>query len=334
MSLEDRKDLVSDRALESLRDELRIHAMLDQPSWVSVHSHHFFDLREKQWRELDAVASRSWEGMLQKQPVRIKILFIVESKSLANKHILLPQFEPIRQAIVYDWIGSQQRKRDRFDIYEQLGLERRLAARIDLEVTGTAAEVMPNAPNIMMPPRNPEWNSASFTEAQNSKGKSKKSDNELRTSVVWRARLALRSAAQALVQSEVDRESRDFALALQYARLQQIASPEREDFDFAKYVVDGFRKVRFTMTIFHPVIVVDSDLWGVSTDDLTPISHARVHLTGVSRYPYFWFDLVRREALERIILEAQRTYEAQALEKGLVPVEPNMGDAEYEIAHP
>lgn len=91
---------------------MRLQAALDQPAWSSIHSHHYFDQRGKQWRELDAVASKVWSGYLAKRPIKIKVVILVESKSLRSKHVPLPPFDPVKQAVVFDWLGSNRRKSD------------------------------------------------------------------------------------------------------------------------------------------------------------------------------------------------------------------------------
>jgi hypothetical protein len=324
---------VNAKALQSLRDEMQLQGILDKPSWASVHSHHFFDIRDNVWRELDAVASRSWRGVLQKRPIRVKVVVLVESKRLAEKQLLLPRFNPLRQAIIYDWLGSQRRRKERFAVYEQAGLDPRLAQRVDIDISGGAADIMPNAPNILRPPSHAEWNAAGFIEAQNGQGKV----DDPESAVVWRARLALRSAAQALAQMEIDSSSQDLLLALQFARLKQFAANQAnqtEEFDLYTEILTQMRDRVFTITVFHPIVVVDAALWGVSPDDLVAVQHARIHLTGVSRYPYYWFDVARRDAAASVISAAQTGYDRQAAEKGLVPEEPNMGLVDYEIAHP
>lgn len=334
MTTTDRRGLIQERALASLRDELRLQAALARKEWVSIHSHHFFDLREQQWRELDAVASRMWSGYLAKNPIKIKVVFLVESKSLAEKHLLLPAHKLLKQAIVFDWLGSSRWRNERFIIYEEAGLDRRLATTIDTALTGGAADVMPNAPNILLPPRKSIWHATGLVEARNQAGKAKKSDDELGSSVVWRARLALQSAAQALAHNEIESAARDLRLAIQFARLRQISRQEDPTFDIGAQIAAEVAKNPFTITIFHPVVVVDADIWGVNEDDVTPVEHTRVHLTGISRYPYFWFDLVKRERVESVVRDAQASYDKQAEDHGLSGVDVSLGTAEYEIAHP
>lgn len=325
----DRKDLINAKALQSLRDEMQLQAVLGRSAWMAVHSHHFFDLKHSVWRELDALASRTWRGTLRDRPILLKVLLIVESKRIAEKHILLPRFEPLKQAIIYDWLGSQRRTQDRFSVYQQAGLDQRLAQRVDTAVSGGAFDIMPNAPNILFPPDNVEWHAASFTEAHNGQGKV----DEAGSSVVWKTRLDLQSAGQALAQAEVDFGKQELLLALQFARLKQIGA-NKPDFDLFQEIISQVRERTFTITVLHPIIVVDADLWGVTQGDAVPIQHARIHLTGVSRFPYYWFDLVRREAIERVLSEAQEGYDVQTAEKGLTPEEVNMGIAKYDIAAP
>lgn len=329
-----REKLVHEQALKSLRDEMRIQGLLDRAAWVSVHSHHFFDLRENKWRELDAVASRSWLGALAELPVRVKMMFIVESKSLAGKHVLLPAFHPLRQALVFDWIGSGHRQKQRHALCEQAGFDTKLIKRLDSTVYPAAADVMPGTPHILLPPKDPDWHAAGFTEARNSESSKDKHKDELGSSVIWKARLALQSAAQALVQTEMDTSAREFQLALQFARLRRMTGKAADESSLIDGIVEDLKRWPPTITVFHPMVVVDSDLWGVSLDKLVPIHHARVHLTGVSRYPYFWFDLVSRNALDQVIEKAQAGYDEQALNNELEPDEPAMGVVEYEIAHP
>lgn len=327
--LDDRSKLVNAKALQSLRDEVRLQSILDKPSWVAVHSHYYMDISSNQWREADAVAFRAWRGFLQKRPIRLKVVILVESKRLAEKHLLLPRFEPLRQAIIFDWLGSQRRSRERFEAYEQVGLDSRLAHRVDQEVGGNVADIMPGAPNLLRPPATAQWHAAGFVEAKNGEGK----PEEPGASVVWKARLALQSAAQALAQEELDFSRQELLLALQFARLRQMAAGS-EDFDLYSEIVAQIRDRVFTITVFHPMIVVDADIWGVLPEELVPVQHARVHLTGVSRYPYYWFDLVRREAADGVISAAQANYDLQVYERAFTPETPNMGLVDFEIAHP
>lgn len=334
MTETDRSNLINDRALESMRDELRIQAALDAREWVSVHSHHFFDLRKQQWRELDAVASRLWVGKLGERPIKVKVVILVESKSLSEKHLLLPPHDLIKQAVVFDWIGSSRRRHERYRIYEEGGLDRRTASAVDTAITGGAADVMPNAPNILLPPRGSIWHSSGLVEAQNVAGTASKYKDEIGSSVVWKARLALQAAAQAIVFEETESDAQNLRLAIQFGRLSQKTRTEDKFFDLKSEIVAEVGKRPFTILVFHPVIVVDADIWGVEEGEVVPVDHARVHLTGISRYPYFWFDLVRRECVEAAVGNAQATYDRLAGQRGLRGEEINLGLADYEIAHP
>lgn len=279
-ALEDRKKLINAKAIRSLRDEMDLQNVLDKPDWISVHSHHYSDLATGIWREVDAVAIRSWRGILGKRPVVIKVVILVESKRIAEKQLLLPAFNPLRQAIIYDWLGSQRRRDDRFAIYKQIGLEPKTASRVDYEVGGNVADIMPGAPNLLYPPKPAGWDTAGFVEAQNGDGKI----NEIESSVVWRARLALGSAAQAIAQQETEISSRELAMALQLARISQIGTRD-QNFDLFDEILRRTKDLAFTVTVFHPMVVVDADLWGVSPTDEIPVQHARVHLTGVRGIP-------------------------------------------------
>lgn len=108
----------------------------------------------------------------------------------------------------------------------------------------------------------------------------------------------------------------------------------KPEFNVAQEVVQDLLAKPFTIAVFHPVIVVDADLWGVTSDDLVALDHARVHLTGVSRSPYFWFDIVQRKAVANYISATQAEYDRQAREKGFTYDEPDEGILDYDIAHP
>jgi len=329
---EDRASLVSEQALKSLRDEMALQAHLERPSWTSVHSHHYFDLAAKVWRELDVVAIRWWKGRLDGHEVTIKVAIIVESKHLAQKHVLLPAFKPLRQAIIFDWFGGMAHAEERLQVLLDVGVERRLAQQLDREISAGASDVMPDAPNIMYPPQAGVWHSAGFVEAQH---KGKVPEDPLSKSVIWRARLALQSAARALVQEEIEQSAREVQMAIRLALVSQLgAQAKGRDFDLKEAFVSYLKKNPFTLTIFHPIVVVDADLWSVTQEELLPVKHARVHLTGVSRFPYFWFDLVQRDAASGVMAAAQAEYDRQAGEKSLEPFSPRMGIADYEIARP
>jgi hypothetical protein len=317
------------KALQSLRDEMELQRILHKQSWVAVHSHHFLDVKENVWRELDALASRTWKGVLNKRPILVKVLVLAESKRIAEKQVLLPAFKPLKQAIIFDWLGAQRHSNDRAAIYQQVGVDARIAQRVDLDVAGGAWDFMPDAPNLLRPPKDVEWNAAGLTEAQNGSGKVEDGGS----SVIWKTRLDLQSAARALAQREIEFSKQELILALQFARLKQMAS-RSSDFDLYEAIAAEMRDRAFTITVIHPMIVVDADLWGVTETDVVPVQHARIHLTGVSRFPYYWFDLVRRDAAERAMSEAQAGYDRQAAQRGLVPQTENMGVSDYEIAAP
>lgn len=329
---EERASLVSEQTLRSLRSEMALQAHLDRPSWTAVHSHHYLDRAANVWRELDAVAIRWWKGRLDRHEVTIKVAIIVESKHLGQKHVLLPAFKPLRQAIIFDWLGGMAHAEERLQILLDVGLERRLAQQLDYEIAAGASDLMPNSPNIMYPPQVGVWHSAGFVEAQH---KGKVQEDPLGSSVIWKARLSLQSAAKALASDEIAQSSREVQMGIRLALLSQMgAQAQGKPFDLKQAFADYLKKNPFTLTLFHPIVVVDSDLWGVTQEELTPVKHARVHLTGVSRFPYFWFDLVQRDAAAAVVAEAEAGYDRQAAEKGLQPFAPTMGIADYEIARP
>jgi len=327
--LADKRSLLNKEALQSLRDELKVKSLLDRPHWHSVHSHHYLDTAENVWRELDALSLRQWTGALGDQPVRVKLYILVESKSLRGKQILLPRFNPVKQAVLTDWLGQHGRRDERLEEFARVGIPLDLASQLDFGLFSAGAEIFPDSPSMLFPPRLNIWNSAGFVEAQNAGG----AVAELRASVVWKARLGLQSAARALVAPEVAQNRRELLMALQFARIAEI-STQQADFDLHAEIRKYVQKVRFSMLVFHPILVVDADMWGLLGDDVQLLDHVRLHQTGVSRYPYFWLDIVHRDAADRVIREAQVRYEAQAVEKGLEPDEPQLGTADYDIARP
>lgn len=328
----DRSSLVNKQALKSLRDEMALREDLERPSWTSVHSHYYFDLDAQVWRELDVVSIRWWKARLNGHEVIIKVAIIVESKHLGQKHVLLPAFKPLRQAIIFDWLGGMAHAEKRLQILLDAGVERRLAQQLDNQISAGAADVMPDAPHILYPPKARVWHSAGFVEAL---PKEKGKEDPLSKSVIWRARLGLQSAAKALAHDEIEQSSREVQIAIRLALVSQMgARAGGKTFDLKDKFLSHLRKNPFTLTVFHPIVVVDSDLWGVTQEELRPVKHARIHLTGVSRFPYFWFDLVQRDIASEVMALTQAEYDRQAEERGLEPFSPRLGVADYEIARP
>ncbi len=319
---------INAEALRSLQNEVRIQASLAQPSWTAVHSHYYFDPVKRVWRELDAAAIRWWQGLLDRHKVLIKLAILVESKHLRQKHVLLPAFKPLRQAIIFDWIGGMAHAEERRKILLDVGVDPRISYQLDREISAGAYDAMPNAPNILYPPKGEEWDAAAFVEALNS---GKTSEN-LEDSAIWKARLGLQSAARAMADQQIEEDAREIAMAIRRALVGQLGAAGKP-FDLKKAFIDNVTKP-FTVTVFHPIIVIDANLWGVSDKDTVPVRHARIHLTNLSGFPYFWFDLVHRDAAQEVIACAQENYDLQTQEKGLVPFSPGMGLADYEIARP
>lgn len=323
---------VNAEALRSLRNEVQLQANLSQSSWTAVHSHYYVDPEKNGWRELDAAAIRWWKGPLGQREVIIKVAILVESKHLGQKHVLLPSFKPLRQAIIFDWAGGMAHAEERQKILLDVGIEGRTAYQLDQAISAGASDVMHTSPNILYPPKGEQWDAASFVEAPNS---GKAPDERLEGSPIWKTRLSLQSAARALAAQQIDEDTREIAMAIRLALVGKVgADAAGRPFDLKKAFTDYLQKRPFTLTVFHPIIVVDSDLWGVNDQGLVPVQHARIHLTKLSRFPYFWFDLVHRDAAPEVLSRAQAGYDKQAEAKALVPHSPGMGLVDYEVARP
>jgi len=321
---------LNEEAVRMLRNEIGLQANLDRPSWTAVHSHYYVDPEKGVWREIDAAGIRWWQGRMDKRDVLVKVAILVESKHLGQKHILLPAFEPLRQAIVFDWLGGMAHAEERREILAEVGVDSRTASQLDHEISAGASDVMPNAPNIMYPPKGNQWDAAAFVEAPNN---GRVPEERLEGSTIWKARLGLQSAARALAKQQFEQDSREVAMAIRLALIGRIGAGEKP-FDLKKAFTAYLSKRPFTLTLFHPIVVVDADLWGVRADTTVSVRHARIHLTGLSRFPYFWFDLVHRDAAPEVIACAQASYDRQAQLKGLTPFSPGMGIVDYEIARP
>lgn len=52
------------------------------------------------------------------------------------------------------------------------------------------------------------------------------------------------------------------------------------------------------MTLFHPVVVVDAQLWSLCGDALSEISSCRLVQQSAVSLDMTWYDIVHREAFE------------------------------------
>lgn len=279
------KRLLGSPAFLSLAAEQRVKRVLEAQGWHAEHGTFYRDLSTRKPREIDVTARRTWEIPRKTRDRTLSLDLLIEVKSAKGFHLLFTPGPSLRAGGSHQrfWIGSEHAPRKRFlrDLSrflnkEQLGtVGRRLnSIAYPREIAAPIA--------VMVDPPSAEWESTAFRETNVG------SEKELDNSVMWRSGQALRSAFRAFCDTEYRRAFEWTWGDLRY-------DPEAQA-DPVGCVLGNFRWQVQRVAQFHPIVVIESELWIARDTDVTRVPWCRFTQVDRSGGAHWWWDVVHSDS--------------------------------------
>lgn len=259
--------LTNSDAVSSLYLEKQVYDHLVYNKWDTIRSPYYIDAASNKSREIDVVASRSYEGLSKRDvALLLEMKLVIECKTLSGYHIIVDGPLKMKKSdierhqdfwIGYELGGASPRVGEILDRSGLLPIER------EDELKRITKLLYPEGRSIYSDftarPREVKRYSV-FRETNI--GSTKEIDN----SVVWKAFLALNSASEGFKTFQWQRIESDLLYHYKYQK--------KTNRDLKKFANSLFFQVINKFISLHKILVVDADLW-LTGRQLKPIPHFR-----------------------------------------------------------
>jgi len=272
---------------------MRVQSVLERLGWRTQHSPDYTDPREQKSREMDVAATRSWQRVRKSETQVAHLHLVVECKGIRKDTLLLARMESdgAVDRLYNHWLGlDDDELRDAIgNIVGAAGFD---AAKVMRRFESLAyprgrAAVMPllvNAPPARV-------RASAVREAQ----------RDTESSLIRKATLQLFSALHGTITEERD-------AALRQLRDDLLLRTRGVD-DRLGYAVDLLQAAASTVLLFHPIVVVDTQLVAIDADgELSVVEWARLDRGRIASYERQWFDVVNAEHFDRYAAELTAWY--------------------------
>jgi hypothetical protein len=282
--------LTNSTAFKSLSTEQQLTTLLASLKWEANQSTYYLDYSTGKYRELDVIASQYWKSS-ENDKVKVSLKLIIEVKSLSGYHLLfseaisLPKYS--RPRLHYEYIGyladvpelGMNQKELLLDIVSKSGLKGTevisFFERFEKALFPDEA-IIPY--DLAIKPF-PDFLKASAFRETNIGG-----EKELDNSVLWKASQSLRSAVKSIKYDNIHNFHQDLGFVIEWA-LQTKQDP-------VNLAIEEAVGRASQLDLFHPIIVVDANLWSVDGLVLQSIESCRFLQVDHRGSIDWWADIV------------------------------------------
>jgi hypothetical protein len=297
--------LLASPAFKSLNTEVELSEFIQSMGWRTVQGAYYKDSVTEKFRELDIFARRLWESNLDKD-LLINICCLAEVKSASDFNVVFSDFNNyydnhflLNSFIGYDYpeIGNAKNYKKRVDsILKKRGIDSFFTKKVFQEVEDN---IFPNSVSIFadLPRIAPSINnvSCSFREFNG------KNEKELDNSVLWRANQALISAATAENEEKYFNKLSDLETNIDFCILNQLPLHET----LVSEITRGAKRI----SLLHPVVITDSNLWLAGHNDVEPLKYCRFVQNNFYGHTKWWIDVVNYNHYKEYFQLMTKSYE-------------------------
>lgn len=291
-------------SLKSLLAEREVVRKLQKLKWNVSHGAYYTDPKESKLREVDVIGKQYWVRGLVSGPQSLKINLVVECKSLKNTNIIISPKESDEERHISRlsyWFGRETSEEDGElqKVLVKYGIEQNLIPKLNrlFEKKAFPREIAKTA-TLHLDPIFAEYQSTAFREISAS------AEKELDASVLWRATQTVSSAVRSDIIKTKKWHMEMISMTAQFADKTSKDSYIRE-------IVDDFEKLSSSVSIWHPIIVLDAQLWSLSKTKLTPINWFRFGEVETDDAYSLWCDIVNREHFDSFIRSLDTYYSSK-----------------------
>ena len=283
-----RSRLEKSASVSSLRSEMDLISILNQHRWECHHSAYYLDSIEHKLREIDILADYRGVRQTKRREERSNIRLVIEAKNISDWQIVFSKGEPHDELCGYTtriWSGFIDSEKYRW-IAEAL-LESGINDKTIPKLLSHFQQMAFKNGKAVIPPYFEPPNNLPIVTAfrETNTDKEKGIDN----SVFWRAVTGLQSSIKSLKQHS-ERWHQDCFSCINNSGKKMV-----DDFEFNADLSLG------TVDVFHPIIVIDANLWVVDQQSLTPITSCRFHQINHTGMVGWWCDVVNTAAFPSYI---------------------------------
>lgn len=290
--------ILGSASFQSLSSEQTILSVLKDLGWGAIHSCFYVDGKTEKLREIDVLGRRIWERTLKNRQDSADLYLIAEAKSAKGFHLL---FSPLEGSAAFkqantQWFGWDEEQTIIFRMLPDIGLTaeqteyvRKALQKIAFPKGGLRYG------RLSVDPPPAEVYASAFRET-NIGG-----EKDLESSVLWRASLSLASAVSSLKQQSLNHLRESLTEEFELAPLVKL--------DPIGQVIEQLEVHLSTLSLFHPIVVIDAPLWLVKRGELSDIKWCRFQQLDTYGRSEWWFDAVHSEHFQQYAKELTQYYE-------------------------
>lgn len=287
-------------AARSLLMEMSVAEALERHGWLATQSSYYTDIEEGKVREVDVVGKRSGKVARKLGATDTCVSMVIECKSVKDYHFLFVKFG--KDNVVYPLalqgvVWGRPGYRDRvMDAISQLLFDGKEMTQIAEHYDDRFLRFEALDESVMLDPPHAPFQATAFRETNIA------TERALDNSVLWKSGQTLASAIQSLV-------AQDFAF-----EMVAIASGHKTaqiyGHDMVEAVITGIDELNENAFLYHPVVVLDGNLWAIDANGTSRLDWCRVRLfEALGDLGEWWFDVVSIDHLEPYLQLATEHYD-------------------------
>jgi len=300
--------LLNSPAVNSLKLETTVYDAFQKLGWEVNHSPYYTDKETKKFREVDITARKYWTTS-DLDDFRCNVCCIVECKSIKDYHIIVSKNSLWKygDSLIMCWVGDDffQHNRKIISLIENHNIGDEQAEKI---LRNLHAKCFPNGTINFIKYRLESFDIPAFNSFRETNiGTTKELDN----SVVWKSFQSLYSCIE---------KYHDFVwdgteFELYDSDREKILTP----FDSQEKLHNMLMRQANHVTFIHPMLVVESNLWEVTSKGLSKLKYLRLVFQKLFDEE-IWIDVIDINHLDEYLKKTKqydRFLKKRGLESGL-----------------
>lgn len=290
--------ILNSHAFESLNSEQLIMSSLKSLEWKVLHSCFYPDMTTAKLREIDVLGKQVWARELKRGRELAYLNLVVESKSAKGYHLLFSPSEDPDSGWGgnSEWLGFEENRERITKTLDETILKEEQVAFILKKLENMAYPgglMFLRSLHIESPPS--KIYSSAFRETNIGSVK------DLDSSVLWRAGQSLFSAIRSLKEQYLIFCLEDLPLEVEMA--------QKYKEDLVGKVLEYLTERLALIDIYHPVVVIDANLWITDKGNLQDIEWCRFEQLGINHSLEWWFDVVHASYFDEYARKITREYQ-------------------------
>ena len=283
-----RTKLRNSAACQSLFVEYEVGRILESSEWTISQSPYYVDPQEFKFREIDVLAEQRWGVPSENgQQNFVNLHLLIECKSNSSYHLLFGGETGLRRAfsdqLYRAWLGEGDGPTRVAEALTAGGLtEEEVACQLKRFKGIAAPDGRYRHPAFDIKPPTASFRASSFRETNIQKDRTEEG-----SAVLWKALMSVKSFMDRRMISTFTwtLDSVTWAVRREKEDFEEETISENLDGDFVDALKEAY--------VFHPVIVIDSQLWKADASDIEGIDWGRLKLSVLGGKDW-WCDIVHK----------------------------------------